>query len=202
VTSPTEPAPVAAAPAEGDVVGRACPICQAQLVRGELAVRCPACQLDYHDECWRENGGCGAYGCARAPEAKKAAAGEAPALHWGGEKRCPACGAMIKSQALICTRCRARFWTRDTISREAWARREYEGDELAKVRNVMLLVFLASACGCLFPITALYTGLWLKTGTSGIYPVARLPPTLAMLLKASFAVSCVWAVMFVAVVAL
>src|SRR5262249_7684314 len=144
---------VAAQPAGDEVAGRACPICQTQVVRGESIVACPACELSYHEECWEENGGCGAYGCAEAPEAGKPKAADPGAVHWGdATKKCPSCRSEIKGQALVCMHCKAQFWTRDPISRQQWEGREYTGHELTKVRNAMMGVFVASACGCLFPI--------------------------------------------------
>src|SRR5947209_7729559 len=82
--------------AEGEAVGRACPICQTQFVRGETVVDCLGCSLTYHDECWKENSGCGAYGCSEAPETIKPKADEVPDSAWGGEKKCPACAMKIK----------------------------------------------------------------------------------------------------------
>lgn len=183
-------------PADGEAVGHACPICQTQIVRGEGVLECPSCGLTYHEECWKENSGCGAYGCEAAPETIKAKTEEVPAGGWGGEKRCPACGQKIKGAALVCIHCKAQFWTREPISRELWERREYTGAELDRVRNVMIVVFLASTCGCLFPITGALTAHWIWSG-SGIYPYARLPASMQILLKASFGAACAWCVAFV-----
>ena len=47
-----------------------CPYCRSSLAGSERATTCSHCGLSYHQECWRENGGCAAYGCqgsARAP---------------------------------------------------------------------------------------------------------------------------------------
>jgi hypothetical protein len=183
-------------PAGDEVAGRACPICQTQVVRGESVVACPACELGYHEECWAENGGCGAYGCAEAPETVKAKVQDTSAVHWEGDKKCPSCRATIKAQALVCMHCKAQFWTRDTISKEQWERREYTGDELTKVRNGMIVVFIASACGCLFPFMIAINAHWIWGG-GGIYPYVRLPASLQILLKASFGAACVWAFMFI-----
>jgi hypothetical protein len=185
-----------AAPAEGEVIGKSCPICQTQIVRGELATACPACQLDYHSDCWKSNGGCGAYGCKWTPETVKAKVNEH--THWGGEKQCPSCRRMIRADLMECSSCDVQFWTRDPISREAWAGREYSGQELIKVRNAMILVFLASTVGCLFPLVAIFTGNWLW-GSGGPYQLARLPASLKILLKASFAASILWGVVLILV---
>jgi hypothetical protein len=190
------PSPVVA---DGEIVGKTCPICQTQIVRGESVVACPSCKLDYHHECWKENGGCGAYGCEQAPETKKTPvkADDQQDVAWGGEKRCPECRQSIKAQALVCHHCKAQFWTRDPISPEAWTRREVTGGDLSRAQTLLVALFLASACGCLFPITGVFTAVWIFGGM-GPYPVVRLPTTLQVLLKACFGVSCTWA--FVAIV--
>lgn len=44
-----------------------CPYCQTPIGSG-LPVRfCPTCKLPHHDECWRANGGCTAFGCEHRP---------------------------------------------------------------------------------------------------------------------------------------
>ena len=86
-------------------------------------------------------------------------------------------------------------------AREQWERREYTGDELNKVRNVMILVFLASACGCLFPIMIGVDAHWIWGG-GGVYPYVRLPASLQVLLKASFGAACVWAFILIVVMLL
>jgi hypothetical protein len=42
-----------------------CNVCQWPIEKSERAHRCPACGLDFHLDCWRENRGCSAYGCAQ-----------------------------------------------------------------------------------------------------------------------------------------
>jgi Prokaryotic RING finger family 1 len=183
-----QPVPV---PAEGEVVGRSCPICQTQIVRGELAVACPGCRLDYHDDCWKSNSGCGAYGCSFTPETIKAKVDENRS--WGGEKTCPGCRRKIRAELMECSSCDAVFWTREAISPEAWANRELTGRDFERARNLSLLVFLLSVMGCSFPIMAPYTGFWIWGG-GGPYPYARLPEGLKILLKAGFAASILWGV--------
>ncbi len=50
-------------------VPRGCPYCRQPLAAptDEAAVRCPACEVQHHTECWQEHGGCALLGCARAP---------------------------------------------------------------------------------------------------------------------------------------
>jgi hypothetical protein len=42
-----------------------CNVCQWPIEKSERAHRCPACGLDFHLDCWRENRGCSAYGCSQ-----------------------------------------------------------------------------------------------------------------------------------------
>ncbi|MBV8780939.1 MAG: FHA domain-containing protein [Phycisphaerae bacterium] len=41
-----------------------CSICQWKIELGEPRTDCPTCGLTFHAECWQENKGCSAYGCA------------------------------------------------------------------------------------------------------------------------------------------
>lgn len=183
-----------ARPADGELVGRNCPICQVQLLRGEPVIACPGCDLGHHDECWAANEGCGAYGCKEAPATIKAAT-STDDVAWHGEKTCPGCGRTIKAQALVCLHCKASFWTRDPITVAVWKAREYGPDELPKIRNTVVAVFLASTCGCLFPIMGVFTAAWIWSD-SGPYTFQRLPESLRMLVRASFGASCAWGVLF------
>lgn len=42
-----------------------CGVCQWPIERSEKKHKCPACGLDFHMDCWRENRGCSAYGCGQ-----------------------------------------------------------------------------------------------------------------------------------------
>lgn len=42
-----------------------CSICQSPIQRVEATHGCPSCGLLFHEECWKENRGCAAYGCAQ-----------------------------------------------------------------------------------------------------------------------------------------
>ena len=59
-TPTAAPAPsVKAAPAE------ACGACQSPIDPTEQTTTCPSCSLTFHADCWAENYGCSAYGCAQ-----------------------------------------------------------------------------------------------------------------------------------------
>jgi hypothetical protein len=40
-----------------------CSICQTPIRTDEAQTACPSCHLTFHQQCWEENLGCGAYGC-------------------------------------------------------------------------------------------------------------------------------------------
>jgi pSer/pThr/pTyr-binding forkhead associated (FHA) protein len=42
-----------------------CAICQSRILLGEEMTGCPECGLTFHADCWTENRGCAAYGCAQ-----------------------------------------------------------------------------------------------------------------------------------------
>jgi hypothetical protein len=42
-----------------------CSVCQWSIEPGDVRMRCPSCGLLFHAECWKENRGCSAYGCAQ-----------------------------------------------------------------------------------------------------------------------------------------
>jgi len=63
-------------------VGKGCPYCHEALasVHETPLVRCPACDVQQHAECWRDHGGCAVWRCRRAPPpAVEARRAEAPA---------------------------------------------------------------------------------------------------------------------------
>lgn len=49
-------------------VAPTCPYCRTAFAAGASKVACRACGTPHHIDCWRENGGCTTYGCARAPQ--------------------------------------------------------------------------------------------------------------------------------------
>lgn len=85
-------APRLGATADG-APGKGCPYCHEELASVHEAplVRCPACDVQQHAECWRDHGGCAVWRCRRAPseaaEARRAEQAEpiAPAQPSTGE---------------------------------------------------------------------------------------------------------------------
>jgi len=161
--------------------------------------------MPYHLNCWEENQGCAQYGCKSAPATAKSSSPVAPAHNWNEYKKCPACGAEIKTSALKCRFCQAQFGTRDQLSRAQFQVREYEGRELAKKRNQVIAIFLAS--GVLAPVTffLLLRLLFVfspENGGQRVWGISflRLPPVLKALSWFAFGISCLWFLLFLFVI--
>lgn len=172
------------------VAGQTCSICQSGIIAGERVLYCPKCALPFHVECWDENKGCSSYGCEAAPVTEKIEETHtAPSNVWGGEKECPNCKKQIKAQALKCRFCGAAFESRDAISAEQYARREYTDKEYATARNKIMGLFLLSAAGCLAPIGLILVGILLYNKSALGIELCRLPPALKSLLYVALGIS-------------
>ncbi|HUG92940.1 MAG TPA: RING finger protein [Planctomycetaceae bacterium] len=134
--------------------GAVCPICQTDITAAEDVLTCPACDQVHHGECWGEIGGCGTYGCERAPPpVDKADADAQPRMSaWGDTKECPACGETIKAIALRCRYCKTEFDTVDPLTARDLRRRARRQDEFRALRRTVVWVFILSVVGLLAPI--------------------------------------------------
>ncbi|MCZ7648017.1 MAG: hypothetical protein M5U26_22620 [Planctomycetota bacterium] len=175
--------------AGAELAGQLCSICQTTVIAGESVVACPCCALPFHSECWDENRGCSAYGCKAAPPTIKPKQDAQPLSNaWGDEKPCPKCNKKIKAQALKCRFCGAVFGSRDVISKEEYASREYEGNEYAAARNKVMLLFFLSVAGCIAPLGVILVGILISHKELMGIDYRRLSPTLKALLWCAFGV--------------
>lgn len=145
----------------GDV-GLTCSICLTAVVLGEQVRRCPACDQLYHDECWSEVGGCGAFGCTEGPAIDKSeTTTQAPLTAWGDEKDCPICGETIKSIALKCRYCGATFDTADPLTVADLRRSARQRDQLQLIRQSVIALFVVALLGLCAPLIAVVSAVYL-----------------------------------------
>jgi hypothetical protein len=152
----TAGAAVEAQPFDAVDAGLTCPICLTAMQAGEMVRRCPGCDQVHHDECWLEVGGCGTFGCQHAPTVDKSEQSpQASLTAWGDTKDCPICGETIKSIALKCRYCGARFETVDPMTAADMRTQARETERLAGVKQSVVALFAVSLLGCAAPIIAI-----------------------------------------------
>ena len=161
------------------LVGRVCSICQNAMQPGEEACLCPECRSPYHRECWDEVGGCATYGCRQMPQAAKPAEPGPRTEGWGDDKVCPKCGQVIRSAALKCRYCKARFPSAVPMTSEEYREWRQQRALLTPTRIVAIVVFAVSLFGCLGPLVLLGGGLWLWRSHDSLKRVGGAPQVLA-----------------------
>lgn len=191
--------------AEGEIIGKTCSICLSIIISGEEVCQCPHCALPFHAECWKENKGCSAYGCQSASEEKKDNS-HIP-LHttsnvWDKSKKCPSCRKEIKAQALKCRYCGTSFSNRDAISKTEFNKREYEGKEYLKIRNIIILLFFLSATGILSPVMLIVFAIFVFSKRLGKIKFIRLPMALKTIVYVAFGLNIFLTFLMILVVAL
>lgn len=133
-----------------------CAICQTEIGAGEETRVCPACAAPYHDECWRENGGCAVYGCPETPPTEKLEDLEIPQAYWGQERKpCPKCGADILAGALRCRHCGARFASERPEDSAEYRKRQRAESKRPDLQKRIVWIFVFS----IVPVAAAVAGL-------------------------------------------
>ncbi len=172
-----------------EVGGGFCSLCQSPVVAGEPTTRCPGCASVYHADCWRENTGCGLYGCGQVPETDKRGELEIPAGFWGKDtKACPACGKEIVAAAVRCRHCAATFQTAEPQSRMHY---RVARDAATRQPGIRARVWWLFA-GCALPFTSAVCGAigiwWWSRNRDAI---ARQPPSVRGILHIALLLSAV-----------
>lgn len=163
-----------------------CAFCLSTIGSGDAVTACPACRALYHEDCWRENGGCAVYGCSQVPAVEPRKAIEIPVSYWGQEnKPCPACGKEILAAAVRCRFCGATFSSAQPEDAAAFSQRSAQEKRLPQVRQRVVLIFVLSLIPCLAPVGGLWGLVWYPTHKSD---VQALPSLYAALCKMGIAV--------------
>jgi hypothetical protein len=170
---------VASVPQSGGGRVAVCAFCLSPIGAGEVATACPACRASYHDECWRENGGCAVYGCSQVPTVEPRKAVEIPVSYWGREnKPCPACGREILAAAVRCRFCGATFSSAQPEDAAAFNQRTEQQKRLPAVKQRVVWIFVLSLIPCLAPIGGLWGLIWYPTHKSDVQALPSLYPAL------------------------
>jgi len=141
--------------------GPVCAICLSAIGAGDTKTVCPACQAEYHADCWQENGGCAVYGCSQVPAVEHRRAIEIPVSYWGQEnKKCPKCGQEILAAAVRCRHCGAVFESARPQAAEEFQQRTALSERLPAARRTVIGLFICSMLTCLAPIGAVWGLIW------------------------------------------
>jgi hypothetical protein len=117
--------------------------------------------VEYHVECWQENGGCAIYGCSQVPTIEKRQALEIPVSYWGQEnKQCPNCKREILAAAVRCRHCGAMFDSARPQDAAEFQQRTELTQRLPALRRTVVCLFVVSVLPCLAPIGAVWGAIW------------------------------------------
>ncbi len=142
-------------------------------------MECPACNTEYHAECWQENGGCGVYGCAQAPAVEQRGTLEIPVSYWGQEnKPCPSCGKQILAAAVRCRHCGAIFSSARPEGATEFKQRTALEQRLPTVRRTLLWLFGLCIVPCLAPIGVIWGLIWYPRHREEVESLPSLYPAL------------------------
>ena len=88
------------------IEGRPCGWCSQPLALGDAAAVCGQCEIEHHEPCWDQHGGCARDRCPNAPLAKLPDQAVAPVVATpAGQKACLHCGEMIDASSQLCAFC-------------------------------------------------------------------------------------------------
>jgi DNA-directed RNA polymerase subunit RPC12/RpoP len=166
-------------PRSGEARVEVCAFCLSPIGAEEAVTACPACRATYHDDCWRENGGCAVYGCSQVPTVEPRKSVEIPVSYWGREsKPCPACGKEILAAAVRCRFCGATFSSAQPEDAAAFSQRTEQEKRLPGVKQRVVWIFVLSLIPCSAPIGGVWGLVWYPTHKSDVQALPSLYPAL------------------------
>ncbi len=142
-----------------------CIICQMAISPGERLKECDRCNSKFHQDCWKENGGCATYGCKNAPKVEKAPPPQPEQKsYWGATtKQCPMCGETIPVYATNCPHCHETFANATPIT-QSQIRSEKDNNSKTDWKSsfIVILIFVFAVLAITAPLTLFFGGLWLR----------------------------------------
>lgn len=176
-------APKSLRPIDGQsALGRMCGVCQTPVGTDEAIGLCALCETLHHVECWRENGGCAAYGCRAMPETIKNAEAQVPNTYWGQESKvCPGCHQEVKVAALRCRHCGQLFADRNPDGKIARVRAT---QPLTRTVNWILILAIFPATAPLSLAWGVIFWLWRRDRLRELPQTSRVMLTLGIMVGA------------------
>jgi hypothetical protein len=164
-----------------------CAICQTSIQANDPKSACPACQAEYHSDCWQENSGCAIYGCTEVPKVEQRRAIEIPISYWGQEnKPCPSCNREILAAAVRCRHCGATFSSARPEDAGEFQDRTALEERMPRMKRAVVWIFVFSVVPCLAPIGAIWGLIWYASNRRHL---SALPAVYSALCKIGLAVA-------------
>jgi hypothetical protein len=156
-----------------------CAFCLSPISGEDVVTACASCHARYHDDCWRENGGCAVYGCAEVPIVEPRKAVDLPVSYWGQEnKPCPSCGKEILAVAVRCRFCGATFSSAQPEDVATFIKRAEQEKRLPQIKQRVVWIFVLSVIPCLAPIGGLWGLIWYPTHRPDVRALPSIYPAL------------------------